>query len=134
MAANILWEGGTPITLTAGEVIAQYAPVTLESDGQIDESDAVADQAIGVAMEPAAAAGDVIPVMTEVGKKVVLVSDGNAQINPGTVLMPSTTAGRVRAATGSGSARIAIATTVAANVNGSFVQAIWLGHAGGLVP
>jgi hypothetical protein len=134
MSDNMLWEGGTPITLTAGAAIQQYAPVTLEATGKLAESNAITDICVGVAMEPAAADLAKIPVMTQPGVKAVLMSDGNAVITAGTFLMPSATVpGRVRLAAGAGSTRIAYALTGAAATSGAFVQVLWLGQSGGVV-
>lgn len=85
--------GGLDITFVAGEAIDQYAPVTLESDGQLDECDATTDVCIGIAQNSADAAGD--PVIVRVNGVSKCVAGG--VIAAGGAVGPDATAGQCEA-------------------------------------
>ena len=82
-------------TFIAGEAIALYDVVTYETDEQIDKADATDElNAIGVAMNAAAAQGDSVLVATAPGQKVPVVA--SAAIAVGVRVMPDAgTPGRV---------------------------------------
>lgn len=99
-------------SFTAGEAITQYHFVTLESDGFVDMADSAGEQAVGVALTGATAAGR--PVTVAVAGRVKVTAGGT--IAAGGAVAAAADAEAVAATTGNVIMGYAVESAVAGDV------------------
>ena len=97
------FEKACSITMTAGAAIALGRFVKIAANGRVIQAAAGGDDAIGVSMEAAAAAGDTIAVAVFDSGKVEIEAGAAIDVSAGAVVITSDSVGR------------AVGTAVAAN-------------------